>query len=186
MTYRFIRALVTPFNKTKAFEFGIIDADGNPLRKKKDLETREEKNSYTVYDRLIFKLKRLMGKIPGGSTRLASYAAALWLIKENVCESDCDRAYIFEEQFAEHIKLSQTDYDTLLESAPAELVPGRYVVVSEDINELFEGTNTGDVVEIKNSNPVDCILGVSLFKAYNPKTNEELVVSYEEIQQIFI
>jgi hypothetical protein len=32
---------------------------------------------------MILRLKRLLGKIPGGKTRLASYAAALWLIKED-------------------------------------------------------------------------------------------------------
>ncbi len=33
--------------------------------------------------RLVWKLKRLMEKVPFGKSRLASYAAALWLIKEN-------------------------------------------------------------------------------------------------------
>ena len=32
---------------------------------------------------MILKLKRLLGKIPGGKTRIASYAAALYLIKES-------------------------------------------------------------------------------------------------------
>ena len=32
--------------------------------------------------RLVWKLKRLMEKVPFGKSRLASYAAALWLIKE--------------------------------------------------------------------------------------------------------
>lgn len=32
---------------------------------------------------MILRLKRLLGKIPGGKTRIASYAAALWLIKED-------------------------------------------------------------------------------------------------------
>ena len=35
-----------------------------------------------MFDRMIFNLKKLIEKIPGGKTRIASYAAALFLIKE--------------------------------------------------------------------------------------------------------
>ena len=61
---------------------GIIDKNGGILRKKKTLKSIEEKEAYTMFDRLVWKLKRLMEKIPFGKSRLASYAAALWLIKE--------------------------------------------------------------------------------------------------------
>ena len=81
--YQFLKKLVTPFEKTKAFELGIIDEKGKLLKRKKDLKTQEEKDSYTLSDRLIWNLKRLLGKIPGGKSRIASYAAALWLIKES-------------------------------------------------------------------------------------------------------
>ena len=79
--YQFLKKLVTPFEKTKAFELGIIDKKGKLLKRKRDLETQEEKDSYTLSDRLIWNLKRLLGKIPGGKSRIASYAAALWLIR---------------------------------------------------------------------------------------------------------
>ena len=81
--YQFLKKLVTPFEKTKAFELGIIDKKGKLLKRKRDLETQEEKDSYTLSDRLIWNLKRLLGKIPGGKSRIASYAAALWLIRES-------------------------------------------------------------------------------------------------------
>ena len=81
--YQFLKKLVTPFEKTKAFALGIIDEKGKLLKRKRDLETQEEKDSYTLSDRLIWNLKRLLGKIPGGKSRIASYAAALWLIKES-------------------------------------------------------------------------------------------------------
>ena len=81
--YKFIRILTTPFNKTDAFKLGIVDENGKILKKKAKLKTDEEKDAYTMMHRLVWKLKRLMEKIPFGKTRLASYAAALWLIKEN-------------------------------------------------------------------------------------------------------
>ena len=33
VTYRFIKLLTTPFEKTDAFKLGIIDKDGNRIRK---------------------------------------------------------------------------------------------------------------------------------------------------------
>ena len=80
--YQFLKKLVTPFNKTKAFELGIIDETGKILKRRRDLETSEEKDAYNLSDTLIWNIKKLMGKIPGGKSRIASYAAALWLIKE--------------------------------------------------------------------------------------------------------
>ena len=80
--YKFLRILTQPFDETDAFKLGIIDEKGKILKKHKKLKTTEEKDSYTLMHRLVWKLKRLMEKIPFGKSRLASYAAALWLIKE--------------------------------------------------------------------------------------------------------
>ena len=80
--YQFLKKLVTPFEKTKAFELGIIDEKGKIIRKRKDLKTKDEKEAYTLSDTLIWNIKKLLGKVPGGQSRIASYAAALFLIKE--------------------------------------------------------------------------------------------------------
>lgn len=80
LTYEFLRRLVTPFDKTKAFELGIIDESGKRIKRPK---TQEEKNAYQPFDRLVYNLKGLLAKAPGGNTRTASYAAALWLVKED-------------------------------------------------------------------------------------------------------
>jgi len=79
--FRILMKLVTPFDKTKAFELGLIDAKGKSLKKAK---TSDEKGAMTLVDRMVFNLKRLLGTIPGGKTRLASYIAALALLKEHV------------------------------------------------------------------------------------------------------
>ena len=62
---------------------GIIDKQGNILLKKHERGSLEQKSAFKIFDLMILKLKRLLGKIPGGKTRIASYAAALWLIKED-------------------------------------------------------------------------------------------------------
>ena len=81
--YKFLRILTTPWEKSEAFKLGIVDDNGKILKKKRTLKTSEEKDAYTMMHRLVWKLKRLMEKIPFGKSRLASYAAALWLIKEH-------------------------------------------------------------------------------------------------------
>ena len=60
VTYRFIKLLTTPFEKTDAFKLGIIDKDGNRIRKPNssqvevELTTSQLKNSYTILHKLVF------------------------------------------------------------------------------------------------------------------------------------
>jgi hypothetical protein len=85
--YSFIKRLSTPFKESPAFKLGIIDDKGKVLKKRRNLKTRDEKNAYTLMDTFIFNLKRIMSKVPFGGTRLASFAAALFLLKEARHES---------------------------------------------------------------------------------------------------
>jgi len=82
LVYQFVRRLATPFKDWEAFKLGIIDERGNVLKKRKSLATREEKNAFGIYDVMILNIKKLIEKVPGGQTRLASYMAALYLIRE--------------------------------------------------------------------------------------------------------
>ena len=91
LVYSFIKRLATPFEEWPAFKLGIIDKDGNLLKKRRDLRNNDERQAFGIYDLMILKLKKLLAKVPGGQTRIASYAAALWLIKEhNELESYAD------------------------------------------------------------------------------------------------
>tara|TARA_R110000823_G_scaffold166663_3_gene298673 strand:+ start:308 stop:928 length:621 start_codon:yes stop_codon:yes gene_type:complete len=81
LTYQFIKRLVQPFDETDAFKNGIIDENGMRI-KSKEIKTSVEKKSYGYYDRMVFNLKKLLEKLPGGKNKLASYAAALFLLKE--------------------------------------------------------------------------------------------------------
>ncbi|NDG53732.1 MAG: hypothetical protein EBY39_12050 [Flavobacteriia bacterium] len=82
LVFNFIKRLVTPFNKWAAYKEGIIDAKGNIILRRKDFTTKAQSKSFGVFDQLVLNIKKLLAKLPGGQTRLASYAAALWLIKE--------------------------------------------------------------------------------------------------------
>lgn len=96
---RILYLLVTPFVKTKAYEFKIIDDKGNYLRKYSDLRTTEERESFSYLHRLVFKLKSLLAKLPGGDNRLKSIVAALYLIKEFYNKKES--LYLVESRFEE-------------------------------------------------------------------------------------
>lgn len=82
LTYSFMKRLVAPFEEWEAFKLGVIDKDGNILLKDKERNSQQKK-AFTKFDLLVLKLKKLLAKVPGGSSKMASFAAALWLIKEN-------------------------------------------------------------------------------------------------------
>ena len=83
ITYRVVKLLVTPFERTEAFKRGIIDKDGTVLIKFKDLKNTTDKKHYTLLHRFVWNIKRLMKKVGLGS-RLGTFGAALaLLIKED-------------------------------------------------------------------------------------------------------
>ena len=82
-TFRFLRLLTMSWKKTDAYKYKIIDAKGKVLRKSSELESVDEKAAYTMFHRLVYKMRRLLEKIPIiGKTILTNYAAALLLLKE--------------------------------------------------------------------------------------------------------
>jgi hypothetical protein len=80
--------LVTPFEESDAFKLGIIDAKGKILKKQNQLTTPEEKDAYTYLQRLVFNLKRLLNKLPGGDKYTKNLIAAYFLIKESYQHND--------------------------------------------------------------------------------------------------
>ena len=117
--YQFLKKLVTPFEKTEAFKLGIIDKDGKILKKRRDLETKEEKAAYNLSDTLVWNLKKILGKIPLGKSKLASYAAALYLIKEQgngkilVDEKELEKQFFDYFEKLQSDELSESTYDNI-------------------------------------------------------------------------
>jgi hypothetical protein len=102
LVYRILRKLTTPFKEWDAFKYGIIDDEGNVTKKPQDRKTPEEKDSFTLFDVLILRLKRLLEKLPFGKTRLASYAAALFLIREQANLDENNVEELFERFYHDH------------------------------------------------------------------------------------
>jgi hypothetical protein len=86
IAYRILKLLVTPFDKTDAFKLGIIDDKGNELIKMRDLNTVQERDAYTLLHRLVYRLKKIIEKVPIANKQLVSLAAAYSLIREALDE----------------------------------------------------------------------------------------------------
>lgn len=85
---RIITLLTTPWENQAAFKHGIIDKNGNNLRKFKDLKSSEERDSFTYLHRMVFNMKRLLGTVPGGKSWLGAATASLLMLKEELSELD--------------------------------------------------------------------------------------------------
>ena len=119
MIYQFIKRLATPFNKWEAFKTGVIDAKGN-IKILERRRTTQQRNSFKIFDLLVLRLKKLLEKIPGGRTRLASYAAALMLIKEDWGnKSEQQILHESNDTFIDYLRLYKLDtYNRALEEMP--------------------------------------------------------------------
>ena len=98
LTYQFLKRIVIPFEKSDAYKLGIIDKSGKVLKKKKTLKTDQEKAAWGYFDILTNNLKKLLAKIPGGSSVLGSSVASYLLIKEHKSDLLLNEVY-FETQF---------------------------------------------------------------------------------------
>ena len=165
ITFRVLKLLTTKWEDHAAFKEGLIDAKGKRLKKVK-VKTKDQKNAYTFLHRLVFNLKRIIGLLPGGKTRLASYAAALFLIKEH-CELSgtkldkevfkyLQEAGLLEEGLMEDF----VPINSLQNERPYTLV--RSLIIDEDMN-----AERGDTIIHSGAKPAGKIYGVSVFKMYN-------------------
>ena len=100
IAYRILKMLITDFKDTDAYKLGIIDDKGKNLIKTTKLSTGEQKNAYTVLHKLVFNMKKIINKLPGGESKLKSMVAALFLIKEQYAQGGrAPTRMIMEERF---------------------------------------------------------------------------------------
>ena len=187
VTYRFIKLLVTPFNKTDAYKNGVIDKDG--YRLDKELNTIDEKNSYTILHKLVFNIKKIFGKVPGLRTKLGTYAAALFLLKDTFKEHVEDPD-VFEKEFMKYLKEQGYEIDDSISEEVigfGEVLPkGEYVLVNDILNKEEEelSAKKGDkVIAYDDEAPVDTILGVDIFPVVHIKTQEKIYVGLEDLKK---
>ena len=198
VTYRFIKLLVTPFNKTDAYKLGIIDENGNRIMpppvnnvrqtKPEPLRTTAEKNAYTILHKLVFNVKKIFSKVPGLRTKVGTYAAALFLLKDTFKES-VDDPDMFEKEFMKYLKEEDVELDNSISEEVigfGEVLPkGEYVLVNDILNKEEEelSAKKGDkVIAYDDEAPIDTVLGVEIFPIVHVKTQEKIYISLEDIK----
>lgn len=124
--YRFIRLMQKSFEDWDAYKVGVIDTNGNVLKRPK---TEEEKSAYTPFHASIRSVKRMMNTIPGAQT-LAVMASSLSAI-------------------GSRFGLSESDWKTIsteLGEPMYEMVAGDAGNGSGSPESIASGVTTGDVV----------------------------------------
>ena len=200
VTYRFLRLLTTPFKDTDAYKLGIIDENGNRimlpkpktgvkiLKPQVELVTSEQKNSDTKLHKLVFNIKKLFAKVPGLRTKVGTYAASLFLLKDTFKEHVEDPD-MFEKQFMKYLKENNIELDDSISEEVigfGEILPkGEYVLINDILNKEEEelSAKKGDkVIAFEDEPPVDTVLGVEIFPVIHDKTKEKIYVSLEDIK----
>ena len=171
VVYRFLKLLVTPWQKQEAYKLGIIDKDGKALKKARDLGKESEKAAFTLLHRLVFNLKRIMNKIPGVRTQLGTYATALFLLKEyynldNIPEGEINK-FLMENKlvsFDNNISEEVMGFGSMLPMGEYKLKDQ----VTADDEEI--DAQPGDVVSaLEDTPPSDRVLGVDIFPVIHQK-----------------
>ena len=188
--FRFLRLLTMPWKKTGAFKTGVIDDKGARIRGedgkriKPKTFNKDQKAAYTVFHRLVFNLKRLLQKIAFGRGTIASYAAALFLIKEHTGMSEKQIIKIMDQ-----VDMNDWDKIPLQESkwfvnVLGELNPGNYTLISD-----IASPKTGEHIAMANTRikvataeqPYATFLGESIYKVNHPKTGQEIYITTGDI-----
>lgn len=86
---RIIYLLVLPFPKWEAYKEGIITETGERT------EQEADSDNWSMLHRLVWRLKKLLGKVPGGKSMIASIAAAYLLVRENLDQENVDVEHKF-------------------------------------------------------------------------------------------
>ena len=152
VAYKLIKILSTPWEKTDAYKLGIIDGKGKVLKKKSQLSGSEERSAYTVFHKIGWNIKRIFDKLPFLKSRMGSFAAALWLLKE---ETGCSKG-----------RLEDVFYNYLRENYPDVLSDLLVESFSED-NKISAGIYILDEERLVIENDIDAfetMLGIPLFK----------------------
>jgi len=182
-TLRFLRLLTTPWNKTNAYKEGIIDDKGKVIKKP---ETSKEKAVYNTFHRLVYNLKRLLNKLPFGRSTIASYAAALFLIKEESNMSDVAIRKVMLEVSGVDIK--KTDLTEYTENQWYLTDEGNIQESTYTLTNDIALPSTGEILALKNSkvvvkehSPIDTVFGISIFEGIHTKTQQKIYITQGDI-----
>ena len=185
-TIRFLKLLTTPIEETDAYKAGIIDEDG--VRRKDfdmiPLANRQlYQEHYTSFHRLVYNLKKILAKAPGGNSVVARYGAALALIKEHgeLSKSNVEKI---------HNNTGLDMIDILAEQSQWYVLPNGNL--SEGVYRMANNTVTDkcddlvrkdDQVRVSNGEPVHTVLGISVYEATHLRSKQRILITSAELKK---
>ena len=181
-TFRFLKMLTTPWEQTDAYNLGLIDENGKRIKGVK-IQSPEEKTAYSPFFRLAFHVKRLINKLPGGTTKLASYAAALFLLREKFQVSDANLSKICKELDIDPLDfISENTAWYIMENN--QLAPGIYRVKDDKMLtvSLEDVVKRQDKIRVnEDSFPVSDIFGLKIYEGIHLNTQQKIHFTIGEI-----
>ncbi len=186
-TFRFLRLLTTAWTDTTAYKLGIIDEDGNRDKKKVPyIDSDQLKSAYTPFHKIVFNIKKLLNKVPGGKSKIGSYAAALYLIKENYNVSDKNLDKILKASNIDVREIMQEKINWFI-MKDGSITPGTYIIANNKVlasSPLHEELcYEGDKIRIDSSNntPIGQAFGINIYEALHINTNHKVYISAGEL-----
>ena len=180
--FRFIRMMVMDWKNWDAYKEGLIDENGKRNKDVK-IDTSDKRSAYTPFVRLVANIKRLVAKLPGGGSKLGSFASALYLVKEKTNLSEKGLEDICEKCNIEILDfLNEKNEWFLLDEK--QLSPGIYRVKNAKlINEsCAELVWPKDQVRIQDEcYPIGDVFGVDIYEALHVNTNKQVYVTASEL-----
>lgn len=175
--YRFIKILNTRWENLPAYKLGLIDEKGKKIKRPR---TPEEKSHYTLFHRLVYNIKRLIGQ-----SKLTSIPASFWLLKEECDLTDDELDIILSECNIDiNSLINESNYWVLVEGN--KLSKGEYRLVNEKML-----PQTGDilikandkVIVSETTSPVGFIMGHHIYIVEHARTKQKIHISLAEIQK---
>ena len=136
---RILYLLIKPFDQWPAYRQGIIDSKGNILK------PGVKSNDWSMLHRLVLRIKVLLGKLPGGESKIASVLAGYMLVRENInIRKDSDFSYLTEEDILNQ-KFTFKDYSSFV----------KLLEDGEAIGSTVPANNTNNAAGLKGEPPVN-------------------------------
>ena len=179
-TFRFVKLLTTPWEETDAVKLGILDSQGKRIKGKK-ISKSDEKDAYTTFHRLVFNIKRLLNKFPGGSSTISSYAAALVLLREefNITDKGIEKILKDCELNSDDFIAEQNGWYVLQDKM---LSPGIYRIREEKLTKSFTEINAKDKIRVLDQTyPVTSFFGLDVYEAVHMNSNQLVYITLGEI-----
>ena len=168
---RFVRLLTMPYEKTAAFKTAAIDKDGKTLLSVSEMN-QEQKESYTLFHRLVFNLRRLLQKVPiAGRSILTNYATAILMLREATgIDENIILNLVEESTGASFRNISEENEKRLLLNYKYRLL---HNIPHKDTGELLfkEGS---EVLVVSDSNY--SVFGIHFYEAVHVASEQQLLV----------